>query len=148
MILRNGDILTDDFLGAVKKLLRATMPVRASFKLAQSVKLISANYDEAFKLRTDLIKQYGKENGEGGFDVRQAAKEDQEKFFSELNDLYQIEFDIPLEKKIDLTKVNFPEDVQMSATELFSLQCLANIDDELVPAAEPVKVEEAPKADA
>lgn len=146
MILHNGDILADGFLDAVRKLLKVPMPVKTSFKLAKSVKAISEQYDAALEQRTELIKRHGKDNGKGGFDVRLSSPEEQKVFFEQLNELNDIEFEIPLEGKIDPEKINFTDDVQMSTAEFLALASILKIDDDVVAETPATEVPPAPAA--
>ncbi len=60
-----------------------------------------------------------------GYDVNKSSEENRKKFASEMNDLLALEFDIPLEKKleIDVNNKDF-ENLHLSSEKIAKLELL------------------------
>jgi hypothetical protein len=81
---------------ALIQLVNKQLPVRASFKLGKTVRLINTELSEYEKVRTDLVKKYGKETENGDFTVIKDTPE-MKSFQEELSQILDEEIEIDIQ---------------------------------------------------
>lgn len=125
MKLKNSILIESvDILG---KLNNAVLPVRASYKLAKSLKEIESELVIFNEQKQKLINKYGKKDKDGNVEVGENGMidiEDISGWSVEYNDLLGLEVDLNL-LKIDANDL-FESDFKISAIELSKIDYLIN----------------------
>lgn len=90
----------------LNKLFSASLPVKVAYRLSKVQKVITLESEKYQELRMGIIKKYARTNEDGELAVDESgnAKIDDdnvENLVQEMNDLHDIEFDLPLKIKIE-----------------------------------------------
>lgn len=130
MKIKNGVLLNQNFVEALMHFSRLPLPIKVSFPLQKCLKVFQAEETPIRAAKDDLIKKYGEpilnESGESiGWNIGKASKQNQDKFMKELAEFMELEFEIPLEKKLELT-IKDVEDLKISSDHLVSMELLVD----------------------
>lgn len=101
------------------KLVNADLPVREAYNLSKTLKRIEEELKTADEIRISLIKKIGQEvmKDDKPTGETRILPEDQERFFTEYNQLLDVEVDIPA-CKINLNQLN---GAKLSAVDIVNL---------------------------
>lgn len=106
MKLSNSILLDNVFVEALKFFSKLHLPITISFMLDKCLEVMQKELEFVNKKREDLIKKYGvastDERGTS-YDVFKSSPENQKSFVSEMNELLAIEFELPIEKKLEVS---------------------------------------------
>lgn len=126
MKIKNGILLNNWFIDALSAFVKLPLPVRVSFPLQKCLKVFQAEEPSIRTAKEELVKKYGQPqyNDEKqliGWDITKAKELDKQKFSEEFSALINIEFDIPLESKLELN-IKEIEDLKVSSEHLMNIQ--------------------------
>ena len=117
-------VVSPTFSQVVDKLVKAEVPIATAYKLKSVIKTLGEEQKKFEDLRTSLIEKYAPKNkkGEiiknedGGYAV---AEKNREEFFKEIQELLNVEVEIP---KIKVSELG--SKLEMSAQDLAALEGL------------------------
>lgn len=97
---------------SLNKIFNANLPAKIAYKISKALNMLNKELKEIEELRIGLVKKYGKENGEGTFQV---IPENMQAFATEFQDLLNIpveglvpvpiDFDILENAKVELSPI-------------------------------------------
>jgi len=107
------------------KIFNASLPVKVAYRLSKLQKVMSEEAEKYQKLRMAVVNTYGAkdENGELVVDENGNVKlegESMDKLVAEMNDLHDIEFEVPSKIKLD--------DIETIELTAFDLSVLAELE--------------------
>lgn len=120
MNFKNHMLFDNLYIDAFKKLLKMPFPANVALELIQTFKVMQEQQSNVFQVRDNLIETYS--NVDNGT-VRFENKEAEDTFNSEMNKLLELEFEVPLKNKIQLTN-----SMTISAEEILKIKDILDID--------------------
>lgn len=118
-----GNTISGDGNGLLERLASARMIARDAYNRNKSLKAIEEQFKEINKVRDDLIKKYGEEDGNGNASIKPENKDSMDKFINEFNEVLDIEEDLKI-SKIPLDALN---NLQLNYYELEALEFMIDI---------------------
>jgi hypothetical protein len=104
MKLKNFVLLDNSFVEAMKYFSKQHIPIALAFSLDKCLDDMQKEMERVNKHRNELFKKYGNEKElENGEKVVQVSPENIPAFTSEMNELINLEFEVPIDKKIGVS---------------------------------------------
>lgn len=128
MKLKNDILFSAEFAKAFEKLMKLAFPATIAIQLVGTSKVLNEKQKDIFQVRDVLLERLAKKNENGQIKTTDTGIEfiDQnssDEFFSEMESLLNLEFDIPLVNKLKLD-----DRIQISAQEILILRPVLDID--------------------
>lgn len=127
MKIKNIVLLDKEFVDALVFFSKQLLPIAVSYMLDKCFPIIQKELESFNKSREDLIKAYAfathNEDGSVNYEMSRASQDNQKQFWSEFNDLIGIEFELPIENKLELSFKKVP-DLVISSEYLNKLKVL------------------------
>lgn len=130
MKMKNGIMLNTNFVDALSNFIKLQLPIKVSFPLQKCLKVFQTENTSVLTAKDELIKKYGVPHYNDkdeiiGWDVNKAPKENRDNFVKEYIELSEFDFDLPLEKKLEVN-VKDIEDLKISTEHLMLLEHLVD----------------------
>lgn len=127
MKLRNELVFNDTFARAFGSLLKLAFPATVSLQILETFKAFNEQQKNVFSVRDSLLDRLAEKDANNklvriGEGVKFRDQESEKEFFDEMNKLLQLEFEIPLKKKLTLD-----DKIQISGEDLLVLQPVLDI---------------------
>lgn len=119
MKLKNDVVFNVGFAKAFSGLLKLAFPAIISIQLVETLKALDEQQKNVFAVRDSLINRLGtREEGKVTFETKELEVE----FYSEMDKLLALEFEIPLKEKLKLDNK-----IQISGEDILILQPVLDV---------------------
>jgi hypothetical protein len=128
MKLSNMQVMNPQFVPALDKLMKKSIPVSVCVELADCISEIEKKINTIQKVKNAIIDKYLEKDAKGkvilidGKSPKYTSVDAQQKFISEVNDLLKENFEVTFNSKIDLDETDL-----MSAQEYVLIKDFVNI---------------------
>lgn len=116
MKLKNAILFDPNFPGALKRLMGKELPSAISLQLVDTFKTLGDRERSVFEVRDKLVERCGTRTESG---VQYKSPEDQVTFEKEMQDLLDIEFEVPLKEKLKLAP-----NIMISGDDILALESI------------------------
>jgi hypothetical protein len=102
MLLKNEVLFKEEFRNAFFRLIKQPFPSDLSLQLIETLQKLGTQQVNVFKVKTDLVERLVFSFEEGSPTFRNNQEKDE--FYTEMEKLLSLEFEIPLKDKIQLSE--------------------------------------------
>lgn len=106
MKLKNYLVLDKLFIESINYFLKVPIPITVTFMLDKCLDVMSKELEKIEKHKLEIYKKYAtisqNEKGDAIYDIQQTSEENKMNFKKDMEELLNIEFEIPIENKFEI----------------------------------------------